>query len=302
MRDAFFDTLYEIAGSDPDVILLTDDQGAFGVERICRDLPDQYINVGIAEQNLISLAAGLALAGKRPYVYGISTFMTLRPLEQINVDLCANRLPVTIVASGAGYTYSADGPTHHAVNDMAIMRTLPNMTILVPSDATLTAKLARYTRGIAGPSYVRIEKGVLPDLHSDDLSLAAGFVRLRSGSDLTIVSTGVMVHRAIAAAETLAGLGVETGVVDVYRVKPLDAVEFLSETGDAPHVTLEDHSLVGGLGGLVSEAIADGDHPRRLLRLGLPDTHAFSYGSREWMHSQAGLDERAVVERTVGWL
>ena len=158
MRDAFFDELYEIAASDPDVLLLTDDQGAFGLERIKRELEGQYFNVGIAEQNLVSVAAGLALGGKRPFIYGISTFMTMRCFEQINVDLCCHKLPVTIVGSGAGYMYSGDGPTHHATQDIGILRTLPGMNIFSPSDAVMTAKLARIAHESAGPNYIRIEK------------------------------------------------------------------------------------------------------------------------------------------------
>ena len=303
MRDAFFDTLYEIAAGDPDVLLLTDDQGAFGVERIKRELEGQYFNVGIAEQNLVSVAAGLALGGKRPFIYGISTFMTMRCCEQINVDLCCLDLPVTIVASGAGYTYSGDGPTHHAIQDIAILRSLPKMSILSPSDAVMTSKLARIAYETGGPKYVRIEKGILPAIYDEGEDFSAGFEVLRTGGDLVIVSTGVMVSRVLEVADKLAERSVNVGVVDLYRVKPIDTSSLLAVLSRVDRVvTVEEHSIVGGIGSIIAEGLADAGRPTPLKRIALPDRHCYQYGSREWLHSRNGLDTDSITRTILEWV
>lgn len=303
MRDAFFDQLYSIISRDRDVILLTDDQGAFGVQRIQEDYRDQYINVGIAEQNLVSVAAGLALGGKKPFIYGIATFMSLRCYEQIKVDLCALNLPVTIIGSGAGYTYSYDGPTHHAVQDVAVMRTLPEMSIYNPSDAVITSRIADIAYHSPGPKYVRIEKGQLPAIYSHTDTFASGFHVLRPGRDVMIVSTGVMVHKCLRVADALANRSVHAGVLDLYRVKPVDHEALLSALKDSGLlVTVEEHSIVGGVGSLVGEILLDGGLLVPLKRAGLPDRHAYDYGDRDWLHALNGLDEPGLAHRILQWL
>lgn len=302
LRDALFDELNRLATEDGDVIILADDQGAFALEWAQANLPGQYYNIGIAEQNLISVSAGLAMGGKRPFVYGIATFMTLRCYEQIRNDLCAMQLPVTIIASGPGYTYAYDGPTHHATEDVAIMRALPGMTIFSPADAVSTRAVARLTHQAASPSYVRIEKGTLPRLYSDDHDFSAGFARLLEGDDIDIVASGAMVHRAVEVAETLGMQGVKVGVVDLYRLKPVDGPALLDEITRADRIaTLEEHSVVGGLGSLVAELIADAQVQAPLLRLGLNDEFVYKYGDRDWMREQGGLDASALVSRIASW-
>ncbi len=303
MRDAFFDELYSIASADPNVLLLTDDQGAFGVERIKRDLEGQYFNVGIAEQNLVSVAAGLAMGGHRPFIYGISNFMTMRCLEQISVDLCGMNLPVTIIGSGAGYMYSSDGPTHHATQDMAILRTLPNMSILSPSDALMTTSFVRSAYEDPGPKYVRIEKGVLPDIYLEGDEFTTGFEVLELGNDLMIVSTGIMVGQAMQVADLLAEQSIDAGVIDLYRVKPIDVQMLLAAiNGTTKVVTVEEHSIVGGIGSILSEINSDAGNPFKLHRIALPDKSAFRYGSRNWMHESAGLGKQDILKSIIGWL
>lgn len=303
LRDAFFDTLYAVAAADPSVMVLTDDQGAFGLERLKKDLPGQYYNVGIAEQNLVLVGAGLALAGKRPFLYGISTFMTMRCYEQIRLDLACMNLPVTLIGSGPGFTYGSDGPTHHATHDLALLRGLPEMTILSPADAVSTAAAARLAAKTTGPMYVRLEKGVLPGLYAPDHDFATGFHRVRPGSDLTLVATGFMVHRALAVAEELAGHSVSAGVIDVYRPHPVSGDQFGRALAGAPTlVTIEETCRTGGLGSLVAETVADAGLNLPLMRLAAPDGPIYKYGDRDWLHTLCGLDAAALTKAVLAWL
>lgn len=303
MRDAFFDELNRIASEDRNTLLLTDDQGALSLDWMRQNLPNQYFNVGIAEQNLVSVAAGLALGGKVPFIYGIATFMTMRCYEQIRDDLCALGLPVTIVASGPGYTYASDGPTHHATNDVAIMRTLPGMTILSPSDAASTSNFVRMAHQQQGPTYVRIEKGTLGKIYKDGHDFSAGFDVLIEGADLIIVSTGYMVQQAINVVEELRHHGIRAGLLDLYRLKPVDGPSLLNAIGAVPRIaTLEEHSFIGGLGSIVSEILADEGQATPIKRFALPDRFMYEYGSRDWLLAQDGLDTYNVTNTILGWV
>lgn len=303
MRDAFFDEINRRATEDRNLLLLTDDQGAFSLGWLRDNLPDQYFNVGVAEQNLISLAAGLALAGKMPIVYGIATFMTMRCYEQIRDDLCCMNLPVTIVASGGGYTYGADGPTHHATQDVAILRALPEMTIFNPADAISTAAFAKLAWRLPGPKYVRIERGSLGKIYQEGHDFSPGLERLVEGRDITIISTGIMTQYAIKAAAELSKQGIDTGIIDLYRLKPVEEHTLLGAIGEARAVvTLEEHSIVGGLGSLVCEIFADRSVGIPLKRLALPDETLYKYGSREWLHESVGLDVDGIVRSVIAWL
>lgn len=303
MRDAFFDALYEIALNDRNLLLLTDDQGAFSLKKFKKDLNDQYFNVGIAEQNMVAVAAGLALGGKIPFLYGISTFVTMRCYEQIRLDICCMNLPVAMVGSGPGYTYGSDGPTHHATQDVAIMRTLPEVTILNPSDAVMTAASARLAYKNPGPTYIRLEKGILPPLYDDGQDLSEGLQVLRAGYELVIVSTGIMVHQALKVADELSKLAVDVGVVDLYRIKPVNREPLLSILDRAQHVvTLEETFINGGLGSLIGEVLIDAGKRISLKRLATPDQHVYKYGHREWLHSHCGLDVNSLTTKILEWL
>jgi transketolase len=211
-------------------------------------------------------------------------------------------LSVTIVASGAGFSYGGDGPTHHATQDVAIMRALPGMTILNPSDAVSSASFARMAGQDPGTKYVRIERGYLGKIYHDGHDFSPGFDLLVDGRDLVIVGTGFMTHRALLVREELARHGVEAGVVDLYRLKPVDHAALLETVGEFPAiVTLEEHSIVGGLGSLVCEILADGGCPIPLKRIGLPDEFLYSYGSRDWLQELSGLGADSIVSNILDW-
>lgn len=301
IRDAFFDQLYEIAKTDPRVMFLTADMGAFSLLRFKKDLPRQYYNVGVAEQNMISVAAGLALAGKKVFVYSIIPFTTLRCFEQIKIDFCCMRLPVTIVGMGPGLTYGSDGPTHHAIHDVAVMRTLPEMTIYNPSDAVSSQACARLAYDSRTPCYIRLEKGCLPVNHAPDDTFRDGLKVTRAGRQITLIASGMMVHTAHEAARILeqdAGLSVR--VVDLYRLKPMneEKILWLADSSQGL-ITLEENCLSGAIGSSVAEVLVDHRRTTPLKRIALPDQHCLTLGTREILLGTLGLDAQG-ISRTVG--
>ena len=297
IRDAFFGELYQLAENDANVVLMTADMGAFSLERFRKNFPDRFINVGIAEQNLISSAAGLALSGKKVFVYAIIPFVTLRCLEHIKVDLCVMNLPITIVGAGAGFTYSNDGPTHHAIEDVSAMRALPGMTILNPSEQMTAKAAAQKAYHATGPVYVRLDKGAWPVLHSADDDFSTGLAYIREGSKLLVIATGCMAHVSLELADAMQTSGVNAGVVDLYRLKPVsnELVEIANKYDFV--VTLEEHTLPGGMGGAVVELFADTGLMIPVKRLGIPDVYPDGYGDREWMKRQLGLDMDSLLSR-----
>lgn len=298
MRDAFFDELYEIARKDRNIIFMTADMGAYSLDRFKKDLPAQYINVGISEQNLVSVAAGLALSGKNVFIYALASFITQRCYEQVRIDLCEMNLPVTLIGSGPGITYSNDGPTHHAVEDVAIMKVLPNMTILSPCDAPSTAAAARTSIESDGPVYVRLDKGSPPSIHLGITDFSDGMSILKEGRDLMIIATGIMVHRAVALAEGLLDYSIDAGVADFYRIKPLnDDLLLKIVTAHSMVVTIEENSIIGGIGSSICEFVMDHGINLSLVRFALDEHASDLYGSRDWMHARHGLDQHSIADQ-----
>lgn len=303
IRDGFFQTVYDLARTDSDVVFITADADAFILQRFRDDMPDQFINAGVAEQNVVAMAAGLALSGKKVFIYAIIPFITLRCFEQIKVNICSMDLPVTIVGLGVGFSFPYDGPTHHAVCDVAIMRSLPELAIYNPADAATASVAAQKAYQSGRPSYVRLDKGVHPSLSLDAIGSDYSAGLARGGTDVCILSTGTMTHRALAVAEQLETRNIDAAVLDVFQLKPLDEsliAEVLSSRRNA--VTLEEHTLTGGLGASVAELIVDMDHHVRLKRLGLPDVQTFRYGTRDWLLESYGLSVPTIARNIEEWL
>ncbi len=302
IRDAFLDRLYEIAASDRDVIFLTADMGAFSLAKFKKNLGSQYINVGVAEQNLVSVAAGMALAGKKVFIYAIAPFITQRCYEQIKIDLCCMRLAVTVIGVGAGIAYNSDGPTHHATQDIAVMRALDGITIINPSDPVTSAAAASMSYKENNPVYVRIDKGKWPLLYDKIQDFADGLALFGDGGDVLIVATGLMVHRALEVAEKLSRHSIDAAVLDLYRIKPVNVDLLLDVISQSKQVvTLEEHSVVGGIGSIISEILADKDVAVPLKRIGILEKTCLGYGNRDWMHSFYGLDVDGVAETILNW-
>lgn len=299
MRDAYFDRLYEIAKVDKDVILISVDTGAPSLDKFRRDLPSQYINVGIAEQNAIAVATGLTMGGKKVFIYGISPFMSMRCFEAVKVNLGLMNVPVTIVGVGSGYSYDYSGFTHYALEDIAIMRTVPHMVVLNPSDSVMSEKMVDYCYGLNSPCYVRLDREKLPNIFIDDSMMDGGIdVKIGLNGEYTIVSIGNMVHNSLEVVDKLADdYGICTQLLDVFRLKPFNSKRFMELVFNTKRiVTVEEHWLDGGLGSIIAETLADNGLQIPLLRIGVPHEVKYVYG-RKNIHKLYGLDAESLTER-----
>jgi transketolase len=289
-RDAVFNGVNEVMRADANVLCLTNDMGAMGLDAIRVEFPERVVNVGIAEQNMMSVAGGLALSGKSVFVYGIVAHVTSRCFEQIKLDICVPNLPVTIVGVGAGLAYGVDGPTHHGVEDIAIMRALANMHIYNPADGITAFAAVKLSHASGCPGYVRMDKEVLPALYEPGCDFSTGMGMLVPGIDGVIVSTGVLSWTARDAALALAAQGLSVKVIDLFRLKPVDTRRLAAYLeGARAVVTLEEGIASGGVGTIVAEVLADsGQHPK-LRRLSLQDGFLLGSASREWAAEKFGL-------------
>lgn len=298
MRTAFLDELYSLARADRRIVFVTGDLGFSVVERFQQELPDQFVNAGVAEQNMTSLAAGMALCGKTVFTYSIANFPTLRCLEQVRNDVCYHEADVKVIAVGGGFAYGAMGASHHATEELGVMRMMPGMVVVAPADPLEARAATRALVAHRGPCYMRLGKAGEPNVHEGPIDFALGrAVRVREGSDLTMIATGGMLKPAVGAADALAARGVSVRVLSMHTLKPLDeeAVRAAArETGAL--LTLEQHSVLGGLGSAVAEVLAEMDGPRvRFRRLGLPSAFAPEVGSQSWLEARHGLDEAGVL-------
>lgn len=298
MRNAFADEITALADRDPRVVLLSGDIGNRLFNEFRDRHPTRFYNVGVAEADMIGIAAGLALGGFRPVAYTIASFAIYRAYEQIRVDLCYHNLPVTIVGVGAGLGYAGNGPTHHSCEDLAVLRALPNMTVLAPCDAWELRSLLGAAVNGNGPAYLRIGKKGEPLVYTERPAVAIGRAfPLRTGTDVAILCAGTLMPQTLAAAARLEADGISAAVYSCHSVKPLDTalLEQLFAT-QSLIVTIEEHSRIGGLGSAVAEWRAD--HPAghgRLLRLGTPDEFLHATGDQDPAREQAGLTVDAFV-------
>lgn len=303
MRDAFVTALVQAAEADPRIVIITGDLGFNVLDEFQRRLPKQFINAGVAEQNMTGLAAGLAMEDFTVFTYSIANFSTLRCLEQIRNDLCYHQLNVNIVAVGGGLSYGPLGPTHHATEDIAIMRALPEMVVFCPNDDRETAwgvgELARRP----GPSYIRLDRNsVLLSEEAEPSALSIGRARLIcDGSDLTLIATGGLVVEAVEAARILSQQSLKCRVVSMHTIRPLDETairEAALETGGI--VTIEEHSVVGGLGSAVADCLVDAHLSSKLFfRIGLPSAFTSLVGSQEYLRRNYGLDAPSIASRII---
>jgi transketolase len=298
VRETFTRTLLEIARRDPDVLLLTGDLGFGVLTSFARELPSQFINVGVAEQNLAGLASGLAMSGHVVFIYSIANFPTLRCLEQLRNDGCYHQAAVKVVAIGGGFSYGPLGFSHHATEDLAIMRALPNMTVFCPGDLDEAEAATRALYATAGMCYLRLDKSHAPRTETADPEVLLGRVRqLRPGRDVVILGTGGVLGEALHAAESLQTLGIACGVFSVHTIKPLDVDGITSLVRSATLVvTLEEHVLDGGLGSAVAEVCADsGVYPKSFKRFGLRAGLSSVVGSQTYLRQKYHLDAEALV-------
>jgi transketolase len=299
MRKTCLDTVYELAKRDPRVFFVGSDLGVGTLSRFRDEMPGRFLMEGVSEANIIGLAAGLAMEGKIPYVHTIATFLTRRCFEQIVLDVGLHDVNVRLIGAGGGLVYAPLGPTHLAIDDLAIMRAVPNMTIIAPADAEEMRRAVELTLEHDGPVYIRMAKGGDPIVTPDAPPFAIGRARpIRAGRDALAVTTGVTLQVALDAARTLAAERLDLAVLHVPTVKPLDRPAILEAIAAVPAVvTIEEHTLMGGLGSAVAEIIADAGiaPPRRFTRIGIPDVFPEGYGSQASLMAACGITADAVA-------
>ncbi|MDP8215614.1 MAG: transketolase C-terminal domain-containing protein [Candidatus Euphemobacter frigidus] len=300
MRRAFINTLLELAEKDPDLYLLTGDTGFTILEEFQKRFPGRYYNIGISEAAMIGVSAGLAMSGKTVFVYTIVPFVTMRCFEQVRIDLCYQNLPVKLVGVGQGFTYGTAGATHHAIEDIAIMRALPNMTVICPGGPIETKKAVEESMKLSGPCYIRLGKSGEATVHeSSDISFTIGKgIKVRDGEGVALVATSNMVPVAAEAADLLKKEGIDPVVVSMHTVKPVDR-ELIADLSQSCFLiaTLEEHNVIGGLGSAVGDVILEEDLPVRLVKFAIPDVYAPVVGSQQYLREQFGLTPGQVFSR-----
>ncbi len=305
MRSAFFRTLLDLAEQEDRIYLVVGDLGFGVVEPFAQRFPDRFLNVGVAEQNMTGVAAGLALCGKIVFTYSIGNFSTLRCLEQIRNDVCYHQADVKIVSVGGGFAYGALGMTHHVLEDLAIMRALPGMVVVAPGDPFEVEQATRAVVSQPGPCYLRLGRVGEPRIHGPGAVFKLGrAIRVREGRALTIISTGGLLETGLRAAELLSGVGIDARVVSMHTLKPIDEAEVVSAAAETGGIaTLEEHSVIGGLGSAVAEILAESAGARgRLKRFGVPSAFAPEVGSQEYLRAVYGLSPKAVFQSLRSWL
>lgn len=291
MRNAFAKEVTQLAKIDPRVVLLSGDIGNKLFDDFKQVDADRFYNCGVAEANMMGVAAGMALSGLRPIIYTITPFTTTRCFEQIRVDVCYHQVPVIIVGTGSGLSYAELGPTHHSLEDMAILRTLPNMCVIAPCDATELRLALQAALKQNNPVYIRIGKKGEPAIHSQLSQLHIGqAIVVREGAEVGLLSAGTLMPEVLAAADLLKAHHIHAEVVSVHSIKPLDK-NYLASASQRFKllVSIEEHGMIGGLGGAIAEWRASQQDACPLLSLGTPDEFMHEIGSQEYARAKYGL-------------
>lgn len=303
-RKSFTDTLLELGRQDKNIVAVTTDaRGSVTLTGFAEQLPEQFVECGIAEQDAVGIAAGLASCGKKVFVCGPACFYVARSLEQVKVDVAYSGQPVKILGVSGGVAYGALGATHHSLHDIAVLRTFPGMQVVLPCDARQTRKLVEALVDYPHPVYVRVGRNAVPDVYdNDDFVFEIGkSVQLQDGSDLTIIGTGETVYHALEAGRRLAAEGISTRVIDMHTLKPADTdaiIKAAKETGRI--ITVEEHSMYGGLGGIVAETVAQ-NCPVPMRILGIPDENAVHGKPLEIFHHYK-LDADGIYETAIDFV
>jgi transketolase len=304
-RHAFTETLLEMARSDPAIMAVTSDaKGSVTLGDFEKALPQQFLELGIAEQNTVGVSAGLARSGKKPFVCGPASFYSARAIEQVKNDVAYANSNVKIVGVSGGVSYGALGSTHHSLHDIAFMRAIPNLAVILPCDNAQTREVTRFLAGHVGPAYMRVGRTPVPDVYVADGAVPFVFGkagRLRMGTDCTIVAAGETVFHALKAADELARAGIHVRLLDMPTIKPLDAEAVIAaarETGAI--VTVEEHSIHGGLGGAVAEIVVQ-HHPVPMKMIAFPDEFAPAGSSAE-LFAHYGITGAAIAASVKGFL
>lgn len=299
MRDTFVKTLIELAKKDKNIELVTGDLGFGVLKPYWEALPDQFTNAGIAEQNMTTMAAGMALAGKTVFTYSIGNFPTLRCLEQIRNDCAYHNANVKIVCVGGGFVYGSLGMSHHATEDIAILRALPDVVVLAPGDLLEAEEATKAMVKHNGTCYLRLGRGGEKRIHQkiDNFQIGKA-IKVKDGQRVAIFSTGAIFEEVDGAVEILKNQGIDPAVYTFPTVKPLDTEVINNTAKDFDLiVTAEEHNIVGGFGSAVAEVLCEQVTKARLLRIGLNDTYSAIVGSQQYLRGQFGIDSVGIAEK-----
>lgn len=296
MRNTYLKELYDIAKEDKNVLSLVSDNGMIVYDDFRRDLPEQYFNFGISEGHMITAAAGMASCGKIPFAYTIGSFLAYRSYEFIRLDVCLQKMNVKIIGIGAGVTYGYLGPTHHSTEDIAVLRNLPNLTLLSPATPKETRALVHYAYELNGPVYIRLGNNLPKELYTDETEVIPGKASvLREGKDIAVFATGEIVYQVMEAAEMLREEGIEAEVISVHTITPLDKECILKKAGSVKRIySVEEHNVQGGLGGAIAEVLSENGCAVRLTRIGFEDCFAAGYGTRMQVLTANELDAKGI--------
>ena len=303
MRPTSLNCVYELALKDERVVFIGSDLGPGLLEDFKTNLPDRYFMEGVAEQHIVGMAAGLALEGFIPYVNTIATFLTRRCFEQNVLDLGLHNTNVRLISNGGGTVYAPLGPTHLAIDDIAIMRTIPNMTIVSPADADEMRRFMMQTLDHEGPIYIRLGKGYDPIVTTDDIPFAIGKgIPMKEGKDILIVTTGICLGIALEAAEILLEKKIDASVLHLHTIKPLDKEMLINMAKKVPAIiSLEEHNIIGGLGSACAEILIEENfnEKKSFKRIGIPDVFPSGYGNQKDMMARNGISAPDVVSETL---
>ena len=298
LRDAFFDEIYNLGAKDQNLIILTNDMDVFSLRKFKKDFPKQFYNTGVAEQNMINVAAGLASCGKKIYVFGILSFVTFRCYEQIKFNICSRNLDVNIVGVGAGLSFGFDGPTHHGIQDIMAMHLLPEISILNPADGNSTAACAHISYHSKKPNYIRIDKGIISKIYKNNYDFSKGFKIIKSIKKNNIISIGYMTSKACEIIKKLEKENINIGLIDLFN---LDAIESLIKNLLKKEIDnvfiLEENASEVGVAAIISTSLSKYDNNIKIEKIGLPNLQIFKYGTREWMHEEFGLSIMQIINK-----
>ncbi len=304
MQKSYLMTLFEIAETDNDVLLLLADSGSGYDELFKKELPNQIFDFGIAEENMVLAASGMASCGKIPFVYTAGAFLAYRSMEFIRDDVCLQNRNVKIIGMGTGLAWSTLGPTHHTTEDIGILRSIPNLTVLSPSCPSMTAKCVRLAYKHNGPVYIRIGMGGEQELYNDDYSIEiGGSKKVTDGTDVLILSHSAILSEVVKTVDDLQKNGISARLIDMYSVSPIDQSTVISEISRFDNVvTVEEHSIIGGLGSAVAEIMAENSISTKFKRIGLNHQFAKGYGTHAEVRKQNMLDSESITEQIMDFL
>lgn len=299
-RKAFTNTILEEAKKNKNIFAVaSDSRGSVTLDQFAKELPEQFVEVGIAEQNAVGVGAGLALCGNNVFVCGPASFYSARALEQIKIDVAYSGSNVKIIGVSGGVSYGALGASHHSLHDIAVMRTFPGLQVFLPADRFQTEKLAKYLVYSEAPAYVRMGRNAVPDVYCEKDFFVPGKANiLTQGNDVSIIACGETVFHALEAAKKLSEKGIKAAVVDMHTLKPFDKETILAVAENTGHVlTVEEHSIYGGLGSMISEFLAQ-TYPVKMKILGIPDEYVINAKPLE-IFEYYGLTSRNIVNETL---